>query len=194
MYFCGFGGNFCGQSSIDDVNSKSTTVILAFANILTNGSIEVDDANYPRTIAQNWKNSGKKVLLSIGGQNVDWNVAYTTPQNTINFINSINDAIQKYDLDGIDLDIESYGVSPRSVANMIISLKSKIGTKLLVLTIENVGVYQGVSVPSPDTIGQAWNYYVSVIRLADSSIDLYQVMAYNNWYGSLPGGSVAYLK
>lgn len=55
-------------------------------------------------------------------------------------------------------------------------------------------VYQGVSVPSADVGGQAWNYMVPIIRLADAYIDYYQVQAYNNWYGSLPGGSVAYLK
>ena len=48
--------------------------------------------------------------------------------------------------------------------------------------------------PSADVGGQAWNYFVPIIRLADSSIDFYQVQAYNNWYGGLPGGSVAYLK
>lgn len=33
-----------------------------------------------------------------------------------------------------------------------------------------------------------------IIKLADAYIDYYQVQAYNNWYGSLPGGSLAYLK
>lgn len=116
MFYCGFGGNFCGQSTTDDVSSKSAIVILAFANILTNGSIQVDDANYPTTLVNNWKAAGKKVLISVGGQNVDWDVAFTTGQNTINFINSISDAINKYNLDGVDLDIESYRVAPRLVA------------------------------------------------------------------------------
>lgn len=48
--------------------------------------------------------------------------------------------------------------------------------------------------PSPDAGGQAWNYFVPIIKLADSSIDFYQVQAYNNWYDGLVGGSLDYLK
>lgn len=42
MFYCGFSGNFCGQSSTDDVNSKSAIVILAFANTNSDGTITVD--------------------------------------------------------------------------------------------------------------------------------------------------------
>jgi chitinase len=77
---------------------------------------------------------------------------------------------------------------------MIIALKTKIRSKLLVVSPECVTVYEGVSVPSPDIGGQAWNYFVPIIKAADSSIDLYQVQAYNNWYGGIPGGSFNYLK
>ena len=41
---------------------------------------------------------------------------------------------------------------------------------------------------------EAWNYFVPIIRAADSSIDFYQVQAYNNWYGGLPPGSFNYIK
>lgn len=194
MFYCGFGKDFCGQSTTDDVNAKSNIVLLAFANILNNGSIEVDQVNFPTNLVNSWKNSNKKVFLSIGGQNVDWDVGFASQQNTNNLINSIVDAVSKYNLDGADLNIETYKIAPRIVANMIISLKMKFGNKLLSVTPEDVTVYQGVSVPSADVGGQAWNYLVPIIRLADPYIDFYQVQAYNNWYGSLPGGSVAYLK
>lgn len=42
MFYCGFGGDFCGQSKIDDVNQYSDFVILAFANTKADGSVEVD--------------------------------------------------------------------------------------------------------------------------------------------------------
>ena len=42
VYYCGFGGNFCGQSTDNDVYSKTTHVILAFANTQANGSIIMD--------------------------------------------------------------------------------------------------------------------------------------------------------
>lgn len=135
MFYCGFGKDFCGQSSTDDVSTKASFVLLAFANILNNGSIEVDSNNFPTNLQYSWKNTNKKVLLSVGGQNVDWDVAFTNTQNTNNFINSVYDAVIKYNLDGVDLNIETYKIPPRSVANMIISLKTKLtNNKLLTVT------------------------------------------------------------
>jgi chitinase len=58
---------------------------------------------------------------------------------------------------------------------------------------ECVAVYQGVPDYSPDTAGQAYNYFVNIIRLADDVIDIYQPQAYNNWY-DVPGGTLEYLK
>ena len=42
MFYCGFGGDFCGQSKQDDVNEKTDIIILAFANTQINGSLIVD--------------------------------------------------------------------------------------------------------------------------------------------------------
>lgn len=97
-------------------------------------------------------------------------------------------------MDGVDLDIESYQATPRTVANMINQLRAAIGTsKLLIVSPECVAIYQGVADYSADTAGQAYNYFVNVVRLADSSIDLYQPQAYNNWY-DVSGGTLDYLK
>jgi chitinase len=49
-------------------------------------------------------------------------------------------------------------------------------------------------IPTPDTPGQPWNYFVPIVNLADSAIDFYQPQAYNNGYDSYAGGSVEYLK
>ena len=131
MFYCGFDKDFCGQSTTDDVTTKASFVILAFANILNNGSIEVDRNKFPTNLQYSWKNTGKKVILSVGGQNVDWDTAFTNTQNTNNFINSVFDAVNKYNIDGVDLNIETYKIPPRTVANMIISLKTKLNNKLL---------------------------------------------------------------
>lgn len=49
MFYCGFSGDFCGQSKINDVHSSINTVILAFANTLPDGQIIVDsDVNFPK--------------------------------------------------------------------------------------------------------------------------------------------------
>lgn len=78
MFYCGFSGDFCGQSTDDDVNSKSTIVILAFANSANNGSVIVDDTSFPVTQVKNWQSKGKKVILSVGGQNGNWQVIFAS--------------------------------------------------------------------------------------------------------------------
>ncbi len=58
MFYCGFSGNFCGQSSGDDVNPGATTIILAFANTQNDGKIIVDEANWPTNQINSWKSQG----------------------------------------------------------------------------------------------------------------------------------------
>lgn len=104
----------------------------------------------------------------------------------------------KFRLDGVDLDIESYLATPRTVANAIIKLKTRLNSKmvrsLVVVSPEDVAVYQGTTVPSPDAGGQPFNYFVPIIQMADDYIDIYQVQAYNNWYDGFQGGSLDYFK
>lgn len=42
QYYCGFSGTYCGQSSNDDTNLNASLIILAFANILPNGTVVMD--------------------------------------------------------------------------------------------------------------------------------------------------------
>ena len=76
---------------------------------------------------------------------------------------------------------------------MLIKLRTYIGDKLIIVSPECVAVFQGVADYPADVAGQAFNYFVNVIRLADHVIDLYQPQAYNNWYGAT-GGSLDFLK
>lgn len=103
-YYCGFSGNFCGQSSTDDTNVNASLIILAFANIQANGSVVMDTANYPCTLVQKWQSQGKKVFLSIGGASGTWTSIFTS-SGMINGINSIVDILQTTTIDGIDLDL-----------------------------------------------------------------------------------------
>lgn len=54
-YYCGFSLNFCGQSTTDDTNANSSLIMLAFANIASNGSVVMDTANYPCALVQKWQ-------------------------------------------------------------------------------------------------------------------------------------------
>lgn len=42
MFYCGFSGDFCGQSRINDVHPSIDTIILAFANTHPDGHIIID--------------------------------------------------------------------------------------------------------------------------------------------------------
>lgn len=134
MFWCGFHWSFCGQSKTDDVNSKTDFVMLAFANIQQDGSVLIDEANFPTTLVNNWQYSGKKVLISVGGASANWSSAFASNLSRSAFVTTLSGAVQQYNLDGVDLDIEYYGATPRTVANTIISLKKLLGTKLLMVS------------------------------------------------------------
>jgi hypothetical protein len=42
IFYCGFSGDYCGQSKINDVNPNIDTIILAFANTKPDGTVIVD--------------------------------------------------------------------------------------------------------------------------------------------------------
>jgi len=134
MFWCGFSGAFCGQSKTDDVNSKADFVLLAFANIKPDGGVIVDDANFPTSLVTSWKKKGKKVLISVGGQSGNWSSAFASADSISKFATTLAAAVQRYRLDGVDLDIEYYSAAPKSVADTIISLKRAMGTKLLMVS------------------------------------------------------------
>lgn len=89
QYYCGFSGGFCGQSSTDDTNANSSLIILAFGNINSNGSIQMDTQNFPCSLVKTWQGEGKKVFLSIGGQNANWAQVFATNSSQSNAISSI---------------------------------------------------------------------------------------------------------
>jgi chitinase len=105
MFYCGFGGNFCGQSTTDDVNPNVKIVILAFVNTQPDGSVIADEANFPTALVRSWQNSGKRVIISVGGQNGNWPNVFATSLSVSNFISALVNIVNKYGLDGVDLDI-----------------------------------------------------------------------------------------
>lgn len=198
MFYCGFGASYCGQSTTDDVNPGVSTVILAFVNTQIDGSVKMDEENFPHSAFSGWKTAGKKVLISVGGENGNWQNVYASDANTQRFVDSLVDIVKRFKLDGVDLDIESFSAAPTLVAKSIKLLKlalNKVSTgQLLLVSPQCVTVYQGEwTIPSLLTGSGAWNYFVNIIDAADQYIDYYQVQAYNDWYGS-PAGSLDYLK
>ena len=105
MYYCGFGEDFCGQSTTDDVHTSATNVILAFSVTQPDGSIIIDEPNFPSTPYAYWKATGKKVLISAGGQYGNWDYIFASNTSITNFVNSMVDVVTRFKLDGVDLDI-----------------------------------------------------------------------------------------
>lgn len=89
IFYCGFGGDFCGQSTEDDVNPNAEFVILAFVNTNPDGSITMDEANFPAVYANQWQSNGKKLIISVGGQNGNWNYVFASPATVSTFIASV---------------------------------------------------------------------------------------------------------
>lgn len=137
------------------------------------------------------------MLISVGGQNGNWGNVFASNTSITNFVDTLTGIVKKFNLDGVDLDIESFNAPPRVVANAIIQLKTSLNTlggkKWLVVSPECVVVYQAMGVPDPDTGSGYYNYFVPIINIADDYIDLYQPQAYNDWY-EFPSGSLEYLQ
>lgn len=105
MFYCGFSGDYCGQSKTNDVHPSISTVILAFVNTLPDGKVVIDAENYPAAVAEEWRRSGKEIIRPVGGQNGNWAYVFANENSITNFINSLADIVQKFKLDGVDLDI-----------------------------------------------------------------------------------------
>lgn len=198
VQYCGFGGKYCGESINDDVYSRSTNVILSYAVVGSNGAVIVDADNYPKTETNNWRNTGKRIWLSVGGPNNNWNNAFSSESNRQTFLSTLVGAVRTYSLDGVDFDIEDFfSATPRQLANTINDLRrmlNALGRKYISLTADCITIYQGTAVPDPDKSGQGFNYLVPVIQLADSSIDFYNAKAYSNWYDGYNHTSITYLQ
>jgi chitinase len=172
-------------------------VILAFANSNSDGSLSIDTANWPTSLIKNWQASGKKVIISVGGQNGNWPVIFANPQN---FINSVQSILTTYNLDGVDLDIENYNTNPQTVALTINSLRAAIGkSKQIIVSPENVAINEATYwiVPTPlnnvTSWSSNWNYFVPIINQAIDSIDYVQPQYYNNGYSGLTAGSASFM-
>ena len=110
-------------------------IIVAFADNAGNGNISftVDpnagtEAQFIADVAAKRK-AGKKVVLSVGGQN--GSISLDNATMVTNFVNSAYALIQKFGFDGIDLDLET-GVSQGTAiqTNLVTAmrqLKAKVG-------------------------------------------------------------------
>lgn len=69
---------------------------------------------------------GKKVILSVGGQNGNIDLSSASP-NVTNFVNSMYGLITQFGFDGVDIDLEN-GLNVANLTSAIRQLQQKVGS------------------------------------------------------------------
>ncbi len=72
---------------------------------------------------------GKKVIISVGGQNGTISVSDST--SATNFANSVYGLMQTYGFDGVDIDLEN-GINPTYMTSALQQLSAKAGSSLII--------------------------------------------------------------
>lgn len=111
-YSDAYGGSFpTPYVALDKIPSYYNVLIYAFVETKPGStSIPMLTPSY-ETAAQvkqeiaNVHKEGRKVIVSVGGQNATFNINTTTDMNT--FVQGMEAIINEYDFDGIDIDVEA---------------------------------------------------------------------------------------
>ncbi len=128
---------------LSNVNSNYTIIAVAFANAdpanpggvtfgidsgLSSALGGYTSAQFISDIAA-LHSQGKKVIISVGGQNGMVNVTDST--SATNFTNSVYGLIKQYGFDGVDIDLEN-SFSPASMSSALQQLSSMVGANLII--------------------------------------------------------------
>jgi chitinase len=124
---------------ISDVPAQYDIIAVAFADATTTPgavSFTLDSAGLGGYTADQFKAdikakqaAGKKVIVSVGGQN--GTVSVSDPTSAANFANSVYSVMQTYGFDGVDIDLEN-GINPTYMTQALRSLAAKAGPSLII--------------------------------------------------------------
>lgn len=186
----GYWHNFTNPSGptipISQVSNDFDVIVVAFGDDAGNGSVSftVDpgagsEAQFIADVAAA-RSRGKKVVLSLGGQN--GTVTLNNSTQVANFVNSMEDLIRYYGFDGVDIDLESgAGVShgapvQTNLVTAIKQLNTRIGPSFyLSMAPEHPYVQGGFAAYSG-----IWGAYLPIIDGLRQELDLIHVQYYNN--------------
>ncbi|MEV6944054.1 glycoside hydrolase family 18 protein [Streptomyces sp. NPDC051172] len=125
--------------TISDVSSQYDIIAVAFADATTTpGAVtfNLDSAGLGGYTVDQFKAdikakqaAGKKVVISIGGQNGTVSVSDST--SAANFANSVYSLMQTYGFDGVDIDLEN-GLNATYMSQALRALSSKAGSSLII--------------------------------------------------------------
>lgn len=135
--------NGAATMRLSAVNSNYTIIAVAFANADPSNpggvtfSIDsgLSSALGGYTTAQfisdinTLHSQGKKVIISVGGQNGTISVADST--SAANFANSVYSLMQQYGFDGVDIDLEN-GINVTYMSSALQQLSAKAGSSLII--------------------------------------------------------------
>ncbi|MCI3246076.1 MULTISPECIES: chitinase [Streptomyces] len=137
----GYWQNFNNGATVQklsDVSSQYDIIAVAFADATTTpGAVtfNLDSAGLGGYSVDQFKAdikakqaAGKKVIVSVGGQNGTISVNDST--SATNFANSVYSLMQTYGFDGVDIDLEN-GLNATYMSQALHSLASKAGSSLV---------------------------------------------------------------
>ncbi len=187
---------------LDQIDSRYNIIDVAFAvqQFGTDYQMEFipDQGSVPTFVnkIQLLQNQGKKVIISIGGATAP--ISLNNSMERDSFISSMNQIINTYGFDGIDIDFEGSSIlvtggtiaAPTDpiIINLIYAIKQimsdyySVHNKKLILTMapETAFVQGGMS-----AYGGIWGAYLPVIDALRDSLEILHVQLYNS--GSMYG-------
>ncbi|WP_241741215.1 glycoside hydrolase family 18 protein [Streptomyces sp. L2] len=138
----GYWQNFNNGATVQklsDVQSAYDIIAVAFADATTTPgavSFTLDSKGLNGYTVDQFKAdiqakhaAGKKVVISIGGQNGTVSISDST--SAANFANSVYSLMQTYGFDGVDIDLEN-GINPTYMTQALRSLSAKAGPNLVI--------------------------------------------------------------
>lgn len=203
----GYWHNFTNPSGptipIRDISNDYDVIMIAFGDDAGNGRISftVDpgagtEAQFIADVAAA-RAKGKKVVLSLGGQN--GTVTLNNSTHIANFVDSAEQLMRRYGFDGLDIDLESgagvlHGAPVQAnLVTAIKQLKARIGPSFYLSMAPEHPYVQGGYV----AYSSIWGAYLPIIDGLRDDLNIIHVQYYNNGglyspysVNALPEGSV----
>lgn len=190
-YWHNFDNGLTPVMTLRNVSAKWDVINVAFADIASDGTVSFTPFNATDTSFSSdvsyLKGLGKKVVLSLGGQNG----ALSLPDNAAKtrFINSLIATIDKYGFNGVDIDIET-GIflnggdtdfrnpTTPTIVNLIAAMKditARYGSSFTLSMAPEVAYVQG----GITAYGGPWGAYLPIIYGLKDRLTYIHVQHYN---------------
>lgn len=201
----GYWENWNGSKfvKLKNIDSRYNVIHIAFAALKSGTDYELyftPPSNYTDSVFKSeikfLQNQGKKVCISIGGQND--HVMLDTEEEKNTFVSSVTKIIDDWEFDGLDIDLEGASLNfdtiniqkpGKRLTFMITAIKeimaqhqTKYGKKLLLTMAPETAYVQGALSP---WAGKYRGAYLPIIEALKDSIDMLNVQLYNS--GSMYG-------